>query len=159
MSLFSVEEFRDLTQHKEFCAAHLNVRSLNKHFDDVTTLLPLLSQLSLLAFSETWLTNENTHLFSIEGYTAVFDNRPERGYGGVAMYIKEGLPFKQRTDLKIQLSLCESLFVERPGSLVRNALSFRGSSVIVGVLYKSPSVNNLKFLNELERIAAIAVDQ
>ena len=78
--------------------AFLNIVSLPKHLDELR--LRMQSQfLDLLALSETRLDDTLTDSdLSIEGYEIIRRDR-NRGSGGVAMYIRNSIDYKIRTDL------------------------------------------------------------
>lgn len=82
--------------------AHLNVRSLVKHFSNFKDLV-LASDYDIIAVTETWLSDGITNsAIHIDGYRIVRFDRPSRG-GGIAFYIKSYLPFHVfETDRKIE---------------------------------------------------------
>ena len=73
-----------------------------------------------MVFTETWLTNYNKNLCTIDGYKPIHLIRPngddnidfkEKG-GGVSIFIKNGISYKERDDLTILLPYMECLFIE-----------------------------------------------
>lgn len=87
---------------KKLGCAHINVRSLVKHFayfkDHVLT-----ADYDIIAVTETWLSDAITdNAIHIDGYKIVRSDRPSRG-GGVAFYIKSYLSFHiLETNLQIE---------------------------------------------------------
>ena len=51
-------------------------------------------------------------LFSIDGYNCESAHRSSRRGGGVSLYIKEHIGYKQRSDLDILNEIMESKFIE-----------------------------------------------
>ena len=63
-----------------------NMRSLNlEKFHELNS-LPL-SNCGLILLTETWLTNQNEHLYAMNGFTMYTSNRTKRVGGGAAIYI------------------------------------------------------------------------
>ena len=62
-----------------FSAFHINIRSLRKHFDDLSEYLLSLNMLfSVVAVSETWLQKSNSDLFNIPGYHFISSSREHK---------------------------------------------------------------------------------
>ena len=59
-----------------FSSLHINIRSLPKHFDDLSEfLLTLNRSFSAIAVSETWLHRSNSDLFYLPGYHFISSQR------------------------------------------------------------------------------------
>ena len=87
----------------------------------------------VIGISETKI-SEQRHIttnISVEGY--VFENTPtETHFGGVGLYIKNGINFNKRNDLSKSLrGISESIFVELLGT--------NGKKVLVGCVYRHPT--------------------
>ena len=97
-----------------FSSLHINIRSLPKHFDDLSEfLLTLNRSFSIIAVSETWLHRSNSDLFHLPGYHFISSHREHKAGGGVGIYIQSHLKFKLRTDLQSSdNALYESVLVE-----------------------------------------------
>lgn len=112
---------------------HLNIRSLNKHHTDFTSLLcSSKCHFDVIGCSETGL-NDSTYvdLLNIEGYNLFIKNKSNRTGGGVCLYVKNSLQVKMcELALEDQCDQCESLFIEINGN---------DKSLIVGVLYRPPN--------------------
>ena len=65
---------------------HLNVRSLQRNFSNLSSYLTNLSiQFSIIGLSsETWL-RDDSHSVDIDGYRFIHKNRPNRTGGGVGL--------------------------------------------------------------------------
>ena len=100
-----------------FSTFHLNIASLAKHFDELSTLLSLIThKFSFIGISETRFLKDHkpTFDFSIPGYRAIH-TPTESTAGGVLLYVLDSLAFKPRPDLSqlmYQSKNLESVFVE-----------------------------------------------
>ena len=137
---FSPEQFPYSSNKDGFSLLHLNIRSLQKHFDQLKTLLDLVNyRFSIIALTETWLQSSPHSYFNLEGYKLITNNRQGKTGGGVALYIDCELNFKIREDLNCFSDTLESLFVEITVP--------KAKDIIAGVMYKPPSANHIEFLN------------
>ena len=81
---------------------HMNSRSLPKNFDKITAFLSCLSTPpDILAFTETWLTDNNKHLYQLPGYHSYHLIRNTRTQGGVSVFISNKLNTEQLCELTI----------------------------------------------------------
>ena len=70
-------------------------------------------QWDVVGLAETWLDAESEKEMAVKGYGVVCASREEKGGGGVAPMIKDGLTYRERPDLgKFDKGVFESLFVE-----------------------------------------------
>ena len=127
---------------KSLSLIHINARSLNKNFDSIELLLNSLQsfQFSVIGVSETWLNTSSPPLYAIENYQMLRSDRGHRKGGGVAIYARNDLNFKLRSDLHIENT--EHIFLE----IVNN----NAKNVIVGVIYRPPGHNAEFFLDKLD---------
>ncbi len=141
------DTFNDLTHQinqDNLSLIHFNSRSLNKNLDSITDYLKTLDhKFPLLAFSETWLNDNNSlpSLNDIPGYTVAHCHRRFKRGGGVALYISNEFNFKIRHDLN--LTNCEdyeSIFVE---------IESYPKHTIIGVIYRPPDKCPQPFINNL----------
>ena len=80
-------------------------------------------------------------LFEIPGYTFINKNKDAGTHGGVAVYIKDSIPFIRRTDLEINELKCIWLEINLPNT----------KSFLISVWYRPPVYNNnsiIKVLSE-----------
>lgn len=98
--------------------------------------------INLMAFCETKLSDDIEHLYHIEGYTLITNNRNSYG-GGVCLYLKNEISFNTLWESSIKNDVLESLFVRA---------NFVNETVTVGVLYRRPNGSILLFLEVLENI-------
>ena len=148
---YSTREFASLPLKKQSLSCfHLNIASLDKHHDQLTTLLSRLNHnFNILGISETRLKSpiENSSL-SISGFKP-FDTPAVSSVGGTALFISKSLKSKPRKDLtKLIYSdsgHLESTFAE---IVLKNRKNF-----IVGCIYKHPDMKidlfNDQFLTPL----------
>ena len=102
-----------------------------------------------MTLSETWLRN-NVHQIAhiqIPGYSFAFKNRGEKRGGGVAVYLREELKYKERTDLMRLEPSVEHIWIEISG---KN----KNSNVLLGVFYQ-PDSNPVKKCAWVEKFETI----
>ena len=124
---------------------HLNIRSLQKKVDELSTLLTSLDiKFSVVWITETWLMDSPVGV-EIDGYNFVYKNRPVRSGGGVGFYVSDNLDFRTRTDIYAdEAEVMEALFIEiiRPHE----------KNIIVGIIYRPPNQNVNDFLTRMNEI-------
>ena len=151
---YTEENFNEMLHQKNIlevnnCLSllHLNIRSLHRNLDSLTTLLKNLElRFSFIGITETWL-RDSSHHTDISGYNFVHNPRKDRTGGGVGLYLADNFDFKCRPDLVFPCTECaESLFVEinRP----------KEKNIIVGVVYRPPNSNLRDFMNSLDSLLA-----
>ena len=115
--LDNIHESR-LTEHFQYKALHWNISSLPNKCEDLKAFLLELSDagiiLDFLMLCETFITDENHHLYNLPGYQIVQRSRTLGSWGGgVALYIGDNLTFKIRNDLTVFYEgEFEAIFVE-----------------------------------------------
>ena len=94
---------------------HLNIRDINKHFENFKTFLSNLNfSFSIICFSETCLNESNVDNsnYELSNYVSVYQIRNHYKGGGVSVYILKNFKFKIRNDLSINSKDIESNDVE-----------------------------------------------
>ena len=131
----SVENFNEAFSHSynsAFSVLHLNIRSLNKNFEQLRLFCEdaLTITFKVIALSETWKIS-NSSYFNIPNYQLVTNCR-QNGVqgGGVAMYVHDSLNFEVIGGIEIPNT--ESLWIE----FLLNSGKFS-----FGVLYRKPDTN------------------
>ena len=116
---------------------HINCRSISKNFDDILNLLhPVTTLPTVLAVTETWLTEDTQNLFQIPGYNFITQSRLTKG-GGVGLFICHNLTYMVRNDLCHNLPHIECLFIE---------LSQNGNhNILLGCIYRPPNTDPTLF--------------
>ena len=108
---------------------HLNIQGLSSKFDQVQTLLSELSD----AHVETFVNDDNAHLFKLPNYNFIYKNIKIKAEGGVAIYIRDNIQYTLREDLSIFIEgEFESIYIES----ITN-----GQTSIVGEIYRIPNTN------------------
>lgn len=137
----------DIKRNRGLKIAHLNIRSL-RHKADLLRLEGLDTKtLDILTLSETWLDQsfEDSEV-ALPGFSCVRMDRTgaKKGFGGVAIYVRESLPFKIRNDLNSFDHEC--LWVELTRSKCRPTL--------ICCAYRAPDIDFCNFILNLNNCMA-----
>ena len=106
--------------------ATINTQSLLSSFDEFTLLLNTY-HFDIISLTETWLQNQNQHQHDnvqIDGYKFVHKDRIDRRGGGVGIYIKDNIVFKERKELTSLNSTVEHQWIEVKGRNKNNSFLF-----------------------------------
>ena len=126
----------------------MNIRSLPRNFEFFHQYMDCLKhKLSIIGVSETWYNSITCDLYPIEGYQSIHSYRQERRGGEVMMYVDENIQFQQRTDLRLNISEVDDVFIEFNGKFFGP-----NHNVIVGTVYRPPATDLPQFnlnLNDL----------
>lgn len=96
--------------------AHLNVRSLIAHHEELVISLELKGYLSIVRLCETWLKPENKVLYNISGYSLYSVSWNTKSDGGVVMLVKNNLKCQMRPDFSnLLIQTIEAVFLEVEG--------------------------------------------
>lgn len=101
-TIFSLERTKALLKDNTSALSliHFNVRSLRKHYDDLSALFSVVDHtFSLIYLSETWLTSHDGALYGISGYTSEYCHRKGSRGGGSAILVESSVPNRWRLDL------------------------------------------------------------
>jgi hypothetical protein len=127
-----------------FSVVQYNVQSLLPKIDTIGIEL---KDFDILAFSETWLHADTlSDELYIQSYHLPLRKDRDDGFGGVAVYIKDNINFKRRSDLEIIDIEC--IWVE---------LSILKKTVLLGVFYRPPSSPS-NYFNLIEDSVNLAYD-
>ena len=125
-----------------FSLFHLNVRSIQRNFSSLITLLNSIKhKFSVIGISEMWLCQDE-HNVIIDSYNFVHNYRTttNRSGGGVGPYLDEQLEFTLRPDLQFENTISiESLFVKIYQPKTKN--------IILGIIYCPPDQHIDEFVN------------
>ena len=95
-----VKTQREAESRVIFSLFHVNIRSVPQNFDNFTNYLNVLDfSFPIIGLTETWLSDSNRDLFSIEGYEFIERHRQTRSGGGVGILMKNNLNFIYRDDM------------------------------------------------------------
>ena len=119
---------------KGFSILSCNTRSLPKSVCLLNDILLTVNEIpSVIAISETKLTDNGIQNISIPGYEFIGQNS-ETNAGGTGLYIKDNIKFIRRTDLEFSTTG----FVELPRA--------KQKSVVIGCIYRHPHNDRQSFL-------------
>ena len=119
---------------------HINACSANKNFDDLQHLLHYTKNLfDIIAISETRITKQVSLLNNLNLNNYSFEFTPTKtSAGGTLLYIANHLSYKCHSDLNIyKKNELESTFIK--------IVNPRKSNIIVGVIYRHPSMDLANF--------------
>ena len=147
-SLFSDKltesQFTSNNNENDFSLLHLNIRSIsNKICRFINFLGSINHTFSVIGITETWL-QDSDHSCDIPGYNFIHNHRPDRSGGGVGLFIRDHLDFKERADLSIQGDSAETFFVEINRTNEKN--------MVIGVVYRPPDCRLGDFVSELDSL-------
>lgn len=132
-SSLSRDQFQTFLSGKGIKIVHQNIRGLLCNFDMLQELIISHPKIDIITLSETHLTKSNLDArCELDGYTFVRRDRDQGKGGGVALYVKNGIIFKRRSNL--EKSLTGSLLIE---ITIKNSKSF-----LVGCFYRPPETSN-----------------
>ena len=117
---FSAEEtskkLREISDDTSFSLFHLNIRSMNKNFEQFNLLLGECQyKFSIICLTETWCSDEtfrNNSNFQLDEYDSIHLGRKNKRGGGICLYVHNSLSFKTRNDLSIINEDIENLCIE-----------------------------------------------
>jgi len=147
---YDTESFTNLVQEKNpseyFTIFNTNARSLLRHKSEYEVLFQALSKnfnfkFDLISFTESWLDDEIETLVKFDGYTPITKHKtPKKEGGGIAVYIKDHIKYKLRTDLEFPRSkanLYDGVFIEVPNQCLNE------SNTLICIIYRTPSHNSI----------------
>ena len=153
-SYYDIAELGELLSDKRhnnsLSIMYANSRSLTKHINDYQVMFEYLHAknavvFDVICFVETWLSTNTLPLAEISGYNHIYKEKVNtpRG-GGISIFLKENLKYVIRNDIAFpSCEMFDCLFVN-----VYN--SQEQKQTLIGVVYRSPSSNEIDFINALE---------
>ena len=70
-------------------------------------------EIDYILLCETFVNDDNAHLFKLPNYNFIYKNRKIKAKGGVAIYIRDNIQYNLREDLSIFIEgEFESIFIE-----------------------------------------------
>ena len=141
MSSFSCDE-------EYFSICHINIRSLKANIQNFENYLQLLSiKFSVIGMTETWLDDTSCLLYSMPNYNFVESHRKNKSGGGVGIFLRDGILYKQRTDLSVFNDYCEYSFIE-----IEKSVFGHEKNVVIGVFYRPPNTDIQCFIDVVKDI-------
>lgn len=127
-------------------ALHLNIHSVPEKIDQLKNMLHQFQNIKIefdfILLCETFLKDNTKNLYNIPGYTLVCKNRQVLAKGGVAIYVRDNIPFKIREDLSVfHEGEFETIFIETTGANHRT---------IVGEIYRIPNTSETASIERFE---------
>ena len=130
---------------KGFNIMHHNSRSIlaEGKMEEYEVLLETIGNpFHILAFSETWLKEENVNNINFDGYEHIYLTRPTDG-GGLSFFVKSGLDYIVCNNMNIMLPFMESIFIE---------VTFNQKQYMIGLIYRVPNTNINNFIDTLNNL-------
>ena len=126
------------------CLLHLNIRSLQKNYDDMCEFLSNFNvKPHIISSSETKIKGKPLTNLSLPGYSFLHDNS-QTNAGGVGVYIHESLRYDE-LDCTINFAGCEDIWIKFTCPITNNIF-------IIGTIYCHPITNVQNFLDCLNLI-------
>lgn len=126
-----------------FRFSYFNIRSILPGFDLFSEALNSECSYDVVGLLETWLNADTANTdIGIQGYNICRRNRGTRG-GGVAIYVRDCIPFKVVDLVGNGGSLLVQLWI---------SVKVGGKKLCLGTLYRPPNVNLNGSLDELENV-------
>ena len=95
--IYSLKIFQN---EQNFTIFAMNIRSLKKNFDFLTTELSVANiQIDIIILVETWGDGNKEHFFNIKGYKQLSHTNNNNIAGGIVIYIKETLFFTKEKNI------------------------------------------------------------
>ena len=133
---------------------HVNIRSLNKHHNDLIIYLSMLdTKFDVICLSEIWSYNLEFYKAIFPGYIAHFQSPTDTHVGGVALFIKNENKTTERKDLKIVNS--DAVKVEDLWFEVTNT---DDETFLISVIYRHPKGNVNHFSDSIENSITKIID-
>ena len=127
---------------KSLSILHINIRSLNLNKNKICNLMSINNIFpEVITITETKLKSETvtTNILDIQGYN--FIHTPTcTEYGGAGIYIRSGIKYEIRDDLRLNIDDCEDAWIE----VLTNDKSVIISSIYRHTKYKRSVIHNFK---------------
>ena len=132
-----LEGVKQLTKFNKLSLFFLNINSLPKHLDTLSShLLSDSHSPKILGFCETKLSPEIENIYNIPGYSSIFNSKSTRS-GGLALYLKSEISFEVIDEFNFLLDFIESICIK---------IKIDGQDIVLCLLYRRPSSDLNQFL-------------
>src|SRR6218665_1307572 len=122
---------------------HINCRSIIPKMTEISLLIEQVP-ISILAVTETWLSDDPKGLVNIPGYCFLHQPRPGGMWGGVGLFIKNDISFEKIDLVGVKHQCYESLIVKI--SLPKS------TDALIGVVYWPPGLCPRDFNKEWDQL-------
>ena len=142
---YSINDFgkEKFCSSRTFSILHYNIHSIERHIEEFRINLQMLDfDFDIICISESKIIDGTDPKcdISIPNYQTPISTPTEGTKGGVLIYVKLGIDFKPRNDLKIcKPKELESAFIE--------IINKNESNDIIGVVYRHPCMNENDFID------------
>lgn len=144
-SLTQLNELLDQCSKQSVSFLHCNIRSLRKNLPLLNKLLDTLHKpIDIIAISETKLNTKSVDNIDLINYN-FFHYDSVTNAGGVGIYVNKNFNAIFRPDIKFNMPLVESCWVEIETSTNK-------SNIMIGCIYRHPTSSLTNFTEELEAI-------
>ena len=87
--------FKDAINPNVFSLCHINIRSMKANLTSFEICLQNLEfQFLVIGITETWLSDSNSDLYTIDGYNFIETHRRERSGGGVGVFLRSNILYQ-----------------------------------------------------------------
>ena len=129
---------KNSAENNTLCIVHLNIRSINKNFEELEAFLQNISLApDVLVLSETWKIYD-TSLFQLKNYNSYYNNSTKNQNDGLIIYIKSNL---------IQYSQISKI---NNTTFLNTTIKLKENTIGITGVYRSPNENETYFLESLE---------
>ena len=142
---YSINEFtaEKFCSSRTFSIRHYNIHSIERHIEEFRVSLQMSDfDFDIICISESKIVNGSDPKvdISIPNYQIPISTPTDGTKGGVLIYVKSGINFKPRNDLKIYKSKeLESAFIE--------VINTNESNDIIGIIYRHPCMHENDFID------------
>ena len=134
---YNIDSLIDLLQMKQntLKCLSMNIQSLNAKFSQLEIYIHNLSvsncEFDVICIQETWLnSNSDCSLLQLDGYTLLTQPYSSSAHGGLAMYIKSNLEYRELQISNSPSNIWEGQFVE---------MNLGNSQLTIGNIYRPPN--------------------
>ncbi len=143
------------SSHNLLYVLHVNIQSLPAKFEKLKDIIIQFEErglpLDVILICETFIRNENAKLYDIPGFNFVSKHRVIINRGGVGIYVRNSIKYRNREDLNIFVEgEFESVFIETTNT---------ENSIIIGEIYRPPKCNTRNALQRFDDISQRLTDQ
>ena len=131
----------------------INIRSVHKNFSSLLVLLESLKvKPNFISIAESSIKNSCSHLFNMPGYNLIAAERANRKGGGIILYLRKEIKYKNRSDIiKFANDACQLLAIETLHEKPEN-------SIVIISVYRPPNTIFASFLQVITNILELIFD-